>query len=266
MRIASRHAEVVAALRNPDPAPGLDNRALHDGARALVVPADWDQQWEQRFTAAGEECEAVRELAEPMCLALAASVVHMPVDEARTWAPVAARLFGSEDEARAAAVALMERLHDALLVQAFAACAHSFAAFLGNAWLLLLEHPDEMTKLGADPALLGTAIEELLRLAGPSVAVFRPGLELRLSEANRDPGVFPEPDRLRLERGGTPGHVAFGAGPHACAGAGLIRQAARAPVLGFARHYAGRVLTFEASRHSGTRLSCVTSLKITRRC
>jgi cytochrome P450 len=58
-------------------------------------------------------------------------------------------------------------------------------------------------------------------LAGTAIPKGAP-VQLCVSAANRDPNVFPEPDRIDLERGDTR-HLGFGGGPHACLGAGLAR-------------------------------------------
>jgi cholest-4-en-3-one 26-monooxygenase len=103
----------------------------------------------------------------------------------------------------------------------------------------LLEHPDQLAKLQADPALLPGAIEELLRHASPVMHFTRTaakdteiaGQEIRAGEhvlmsytsANRDDREFADPDGIDITR--TPNdHVAFGAGgPHFCLGAHLAR-------------------------------------------
>ncbi|MEW9549534.1 cytochrome P450 [Nonomuraea sp. NPDC050783] len=112
--------------------------------------------------------------------------------------------------------------------------------------LTLLEHPAELARLRADPSLLGSAVEELLRFWPPVIHFRRTatrdltlaGRRIRAGEkvvvhhasANRDPSVFAEPDRLDLAR--TPNdHVSFGFGPHVCLGAHLARAQFRA-VLG----------------------------------
>lgn len=111
--------------------------------------------------------------------------------------------------------------------------------FIGNAALALLQHPDSLTQLKAEPALLGTALEELLRFDSPvGIATFRYSTEaltlggtdipagvpvlIAPGAANRDPLRFPGPDRLDLNRGAT-GHLAFGHGVHRCLGAPLAR-------------------------------------------
>jgi cytochrome P450 len=106
--------------------------------------------------------------------------------------------------------------------------------------LALLAHPDQMARLREDPGLTLSATEELLRyvrLGGgvPPARVTTADAELGghripagevvlpfFHAANRDPAVFPDPDRLDLGR--TPcNHMAFGVGLHHCLGAQLAR-------------------------------------------
>lgn len=112
---------------------------------------------------------------------------------------------------------------------------------IGNAILALLNHPAEQTRFLARPERAAESIEELLRYDSPLIAVGRwlrhdrelAGQALRkgqrvmfwLGAANRDPAVFPDPDRLDLDR--EPGHMSFGYGAHYCAGAPLARLEAR---------------------------------------
>jgi cytochrome P450 len=108
----------------------------------------------------------------------------------------------------------------------------------GNGWWALFRNPDELERLRADPGLLLTAVEELLRYDTPlqlferwvledaeicGVPVPR-GAELGLmfGSSNRDPDVFTDPDRLDLGRDPNP-HITFGAGIHFCLGAPLAR-------------------------------------------
>jgi len=109
--------------------------------------------------------------------------------------------------------------------------------------LTLFEHPDERARLAEDPALLPTAIEEMLRWVTPVMHFRRTAREdtelggqhiregdkvvMWYSSANRDESQFPDADRFDVGR--TPNeHVAFGAGgPHFCLGASLARLEAR---------------------------------------
>jgi cytochrome P450 len=108
----------------------------------------------------------------------------------------------------------------------------------GNGLLALLEHPGELARLRADPALLPTAIEELMRFDSPLQLFERTatadvevgGVTVRegqkvaalLGAANRDPAVFADPDTLDVGRSDNP-HISFGAGVHFCIGAPLAR-------------------------------------------
>ncbi|MFJ9347644.1 cytochrome P450 [Streptomyces sp. NPDC101237] len=110
---------------------------------------------------------------------------------------------------------------------------------IGNAVLALLADPPQLAALRADPAGIGTAVEELLRYDGPVPLAIRrfptedvtiggvtvPAGEtvlLSLAAAHRDPRRFPEPDRLDLGRDDI-GHLALGHGIHYCVGAPLAR-------------------------------------------
>lgn len=108
--------------------------------------------------------------------------------------------------------------------------------------LALLSHPEQLARLRGEPALMNSAVEEMLRFVSP-VNQFRRtasrDIELRgqhiaagdrvilaHSSANRDESVFSDPDTFDIGRHPNP-HVAFGAGPHFCIGAALARLEAR---------------------------------------
>jgi cytochrome P450 len=94
-------------------------------------------------------------------------------------------------------------------------------------------------ELRADPRLVRNFVEEALRLESPSQGFFRVALKeaelrgvaipkgsmvhLRFAAANRDPEVFPDPDRLDLHRANAGAHMAFSQGEHHCLGAPLAR-------------------------------------------
>ena len=113
---------------------------------------------------------------------------------------------------------------------------------IGNGLLALLRHPDELARLKArrhDRAAVRNAVEEMLRFDGPTLASVRvvdrrfeldgkplaPGERVFLfnAAANRDPAVFPEPDRFAIDRPEAARNVAFGYGLHFCIGAPLAR-------------------------------------------
>jgi cytochrome P450 len=117
---------------------------------------------------------------------------------------------------------------------------------IANAVLHLLERPDVRARVEADPGLLAAAVEESLRLE-PAAAVvdryatrdvafggaaIRRGDLVRVSvtAANRDPAVFPDPDRFDLDRPNAARHLAFARGPHVCIGMHLARLEAHAAV------------------------------------
>jgi cytochrome P450 len=114
---------------------------------------------------------------------------------------------------------------------------------LPGAMVGLLAHPDAQRELRADPTLLDTAVDEMLRWWTP-VMVFRrtavrdtsladtaiaAGDKVVVSfvAANRDPEVFDGPEVFDIRRKPNP-HLVFGHGPHFCLGAHLARVQMRA--------------------------------------
>lgn len=105
--------------------------------------------------------------------------------------------------------------------------------------LLLIRHPEVWAELRERPERIKTFVEESLRLESPSQGFFRVALRdaelrgvhipagamvhLRFAAANRDPEVFPDPDRLDLQRANAGAHMAFSQGEHHCLGAPLAR-------------------------------------------
>ena len=113
---------------------------------------------------------------------------------------------------------------------------------IGSGMLTLLKNPDERRRLQADLSLMPSAIEEMLRYEPPAQMTSRiavENIELRgshfepgqvvltaLAAANRDPEVFPDPDRFDITRQPNR-HLAFGHGIHYCLGAPLAVVEAR---------------------------------------
>ena len=113
---------------------------------------------------------------------------------------------------------------------------------LGNGTWLLLKNPGELARLRADPGLLNTAIEEMLRYEGPIqlnnrrlAAPMELGgrtlpastyVTIGIGAANRDAQQFP--DAGRFDVGRRPNrHLTFGQGDHACSGMNVARMEAR---------------------------------------
>jgi cytochrome P450 len=113
---------------------------------------------------------------------------------------------------------------------------------IGNAIVLLLQHPDQLAMLRDNPELWPGAVEEVLRLDSPVQMTSRAAgcdlelagqhfaahetVALLLGGANRDPDVFAHPDRFDITRANAKDHLAFSSGVHACLGASLARMEA----------------------------------------
>ncbi|MDT0446596.1 cytochrome P450 [Streptomyces johnsoniae] len=127
---------------------------------------------------------------------------------------------------------------------------------IGNGVLALLRHRDQWDRLVASPALLPTAVEELIRFDAPlqlfertateptSVAGYAvaPGekVAVLLGAAARDPAIFARPDTLDIGRSPNP-HLGFGAGIHYCVGAPLARVEIAAALAALATRLPGRL-------------------------
>lgn len=114
---------------------------------------------------------------------------------------------------------------------------------LTNGTYALLRHPEQLARLRAEPELMETAVEELLRYDGPlqttelafarapftlhDVAIPQGAIVLpAILSANRDAAAFERPDELDITRQPNR-HLAFGGGIHYCLGAPLARLEAR---------------------------------------
>ena len=104
--------------------------------------------------------------------------------------------------------------------------------------LALIENPDQFAKLKADPSLIPTAIEEIVRWTTPVIQFCRTATEdcelrgqkiregeafcLFYASANRDEDIYEDPFAFRVDRHPNP-HLGFGIGEHFCLGANLAR-------------------------------------------
>lgn len=110
---------------------------------------------------------------------------------------------------------------------------------IGSALVLLLEHPEVLAALKADPSLVPNAVEEILRMESPAQGLFRlttrdveiagttipkgSKVMVHYGAANRDEEQFPDAERFDVHRAEASKHVAFGKGIHVCLGAPLAR-------------------------------------------
>jgi len=115
---------------------------------------------------------------------------------------------------------------------------------IGSALWHLAQHPEDRARLVAEPELLPTAVEELLRAYSP-VTMARVVTEdyayngcpmhegdkvlMNFPAGNRDPSVFADPDKVIIDRAENP-HIAFGVGIHRCAGSNLARMEMRVSI------------------------------------
>lgn len=123
---------------------------------------------------------------------------------------------------------------------------------LAGGLLALLQNPDQFAKLRADPSLLPSAVEEMLRWVAPVRHFCRTAVEdcevagktlrkgdiilLSYPSGCRDEAVFEEPNSFRIDRRANR-HIAFGVGPHQCLG----RNLARMELAAFLREFLARV-------------------------
>lgn len=123
-----------------------------------------------------------------------------------------------------------------------AAGAETVTKLVGNGVMTFAEHPDQQAALIADPSLVASAVEEVLRWRAPSQYQGRFSVADRefhgvtipagnpvlivTGAANRDPRAYQDPDRFDITRD-QPMPISFGHGIHYCIGAHLARLEGR---------------------------------------
>jgi len=129
----------------------------------------------------------------------------------------------------------------ALLATLFVIGTRTTRSALSGAMQILIENAAERHLLGRNPDRIPSAVEEIMRLVSPVQSFgrtltsevelrgerLRPGDRVLMlyGAANRDPDVFEDAERFRIDR--HPRHLGFGIGPHFCLGANLARMATR---------------------------------------
>ena len=125
---------------------------------------------------------------------------------------------------------------------------------IGNGIDLLICHPGAFAELLREPQLIGSAVEEFLRMESSNQlgnrraakdtvlgGIAMPAgtyVHIGIGAANRDPAQFPDPERLDLRRQPNR-HLAFATGIHACAGLSLARMEAEVAIGRFVRRFPG---------------------------
>ncbi len=167
---------------------------------------------------------------------------------------ILARFAGTSGEARRRAIGTCIFLYGA----GFATTVHG----ISNGALAFARHPDAWAALRDDESLLAAAVEEVLRFDPPIQRSQRFALEPVelgghrlprgalivpvLGSANRDPAVFPDPERFDPKRGeAARAHTTFGGGIHSCLGAWLARLELRVAFAALARRFPELLLADE---------------------
>src|SRR6185312_6911828 len=155
---------------------------------------------------------------------------------------------------------------------------HDTIAFcLSGGMHALIEHKEQLARLRADPSLIDTAIEEMLRWTTPGRHIVRTATEdielggqtirageavaLFFNSANRDESVFANADEFRIDRRPNP-HLAFGLGRHHCIGTHLARLEMRALLKILLPRLESVELAAPPRRTCSTMVSGISSLSI----
>jgi cytochrome P450 len=152
-----------------------------------------------------------------------------------------------EDEAKFGEMSGPHHLTDAELLcavsQLLPAGNHTTTNLMANLLIELIEAPEVMAELRANPELIPAAVDESLRKDSPLRATYRvctadaevsgtkiPAgtlVPMMWGGAGHDPDVFPEPQKFDIHRENVKKHIAFGHGPHVCVGMPLARAVSR---------------------------------------
>jgi cytochrome P450 len=252
----------VRLLRAADGAPGFD---LIDAlafplpiaviCHLLGVPAENQAQ----FRAWGHEVAATLDLqttaaarAQTRAAELALTGYLQDLVRERRASPddsILSALIAAEDEGDRLSSGELVSTALLLLIAGF----ETTVNLIGNGTVALLGDPDSWNRLRQDPALVPAAIEEMLRYDSPVQLTTRTATEdvevggsviaagraviVSIGGANRDPGVFEQPDEFRIDRPDPGRHLSFSLGTHHCLGASLARLEGRIAIEELTRRY-----------------------------
>ncbi|WNV91520.1 cytochrome P450 [Umezawaea sp. Da 62-37] len=240
--------EVIAELLG---VPGSERALLQPWSNAIVKMYEFGLPREKKDAAERAATEFVAYLRELIALRRKQPGNDLVSDLVAVTDTDGGRL--TEDELVATAVLLLMAGHEATV------------NVIGNGVLALMRHPDQWRRLIADPSLMPTAAEELIRYDSPlqlfertaTAEVEIAGYQLKpgdkiaalLGAAARDPLVFNSPDALDISRFPNQ-HLGFGAGIHYCLGAPLARIEVEAALGALVRKLPGAELAAEPRRRA----------------
>jgi cytochrome P450 len=165
------------------------------------------------------------------------------------------------------------------LVQLLVAGNETTRNSISGALVALAEHPDQLDRLAADPGLVPSAVEEVLRWTTPVTSFLRTAVEdtelsgvaiaagdpllLLYASANRDEAEF-GPTAGTFDVGRTPNHhVALGHGPHFCLGAALARVELSVVLEGVAERWQRLTVAGPVARSGSSVISGIKAAPLT---
>lgn len=278
---ASRERQVTAKDR--------EDQARVRAEAITAITLDKLSRWESCFMAEAERivsslpnCRAidvVGEFARPWALTVAVQVTGANIEDAQHLEHLAAQVSAStanpdepslkapSEAAGAELDRMLGRSDVPMAGPAFVGLSQTLPCLLANVWHALLERPHELKRLHNDADILPRALEELLRMAGLVNVLHRQAIEdvdlngttigagqrirLMLGSAHRDPEQFRAPDELDIKRQMIR-HFAFGAGPHSCAAASLLRMSLAIATRSFVSNFEAHETPLSVNWRGGT--------------
>ena len=271
--VLSRYREVVAAFLAPGLWPvgtqGQDQSAGRDGSGRLRARSDFQRtfsatrvgEWQTQVEAISKSrigvldeerpFDLLGDLIAPVCLATALQIMNVdPVNREQVRA-LAEQVFSGAGTPRGSAARSAAEVAGRKLAEVFEgnAIPGGKQTFIGitqtlprlvvNGLVALLQHSSEMARLRAEPHLMPSAVEELMRYAPTIHVISRLAVDdveidglniergtqvnLMVASANRDSEQFPDPERLDVSRPPS-SQVALGFGRDFCIGAVIVRM------------------------------------------